>query len=268
MTDGSAASGQGPAGTLLADLKRQWWRAYGLARSLRLYWANPLQLRRMRRFYAGFVAPGQLCFDIGAHAGNRAWTFAKLGARVVAVEPQPLFHRLLSLLFRGQPAVTLLPVAVGAQPGSVELVIASATPTVTTASSGFRAAVATVPSFAWVEWDERLSVPMLTLDQLIERHGLPDFVKIDVEGMEAEVLAGLTRRVAAISFEFVPAHDDAARACIERLTALGDYEFNVSLGESMVMELDRWCRPRAMLAWLEQRDPAGPSGDIYARLVA
>ena len=221
----------------------------------------------MRHFYAGFVGPGQLCFDIGAHAGTRAWTFAKLGARVVAVEPQPVFHRLLVWLFRGRPSVTLLPVAVGAAPGTVDLVIASATPTVTTACTGFLEAVASVPSFARVEWNERIRVPVLTLDQLVERHGRPDFIKIDVEGMEPEVLAGLSRQVAVVSFEFIPAHRSAARACIERLTALGSYQYNVSLGESMAMEFRHWCRPAVMLAWLDGRDADGPSGDIYARLV-
>ena len=74
-------------------------RALGLARSLAIYHAIPLRQKRMRRLYAGFVGSGDLVFDIGAHAGNRVRGFASLGCRVVALEPQPDFARLLRVLF-------------------------------------------------------------------------------------------------------------------------------------------------------------------------
>jgi FkbM family methyltransferase len=240
--------------------------AYGLGRSLWMYWGSPRQLARLRRFYGGLVRPGDLCFDIGAHVGNRTLTFAGLGARVVAVEPQPLFAGFLRRLCARRPAVTVLPVAVGAAPGMVDLVISRATPTVTTASAGFLEAVAAVPSFAWVKWDDRVAVPVTTLDALIATHGVPAFVKIDVEGMEPEVLAGLSRPLPLVSFEFVPAHRDAALRCVARLEALGRYRFNVSLGESMAWTFPAWQDAGAVAAWLAARPATGDSGDVYARL--
>ena len=90
---------------------RHW---YGLLRSIAIYYANPFKLRQMRGFYAQFMQPGDLCFDIGAHVGNRLWVWTKVGARVVGVEPQPLCLQLLQRWYGRHPQVTLVGEAVGA----------------------------------------------------------------------------------------------------------------------------------------------------------
>jgi hypothetical protein len=121
----------------------------------------------------------------------------------------------------------------------------------------FIAETTRVPSFAWVDWSGRLEVPVTTLDALIEAHGEPAFAKIDVEGMEHEVLAGLSRPLRALSFEFVPSSMSSALASLERLEALGRYRFEVSLGEEMRL------RPRPVggraddAGWLTTREPEG-----------
>src|SRR5713226_3688386 len=92
-------------------------RAYGLARSVLIYRANLLKRQRARVFYRRFVRAGDLCFDIGAHLGDRAAHFLSLGARVVAVEPQPLLMKALKRRFGGDPRVTLVAAALGAAPG-------------------------------------------------------------------------------------------------------------------------------------------------------
>ena len=70
-------------------------RTFGIVRSVVTYYGIPLRARRLRRFYSQFVTSGSLCFDVGAHAGNRVRCWLQLNARVVAIEPQPDFVRLL-----------------------------------------------------------------------------------------------------------------------------------------------------------------------------
>ena len=58
-------------------------------RSLRIYYGDRRRAAAMDRLYGNFVRPGDLVFDVGAHVGDRVASFRRLGARVVAVEPQP-----------------------------------------------------------------------------------------------------------------------------------------------------------------------------------
>ncbi|NBW88000.1 MAG: FkbM family methyltransferase, partial [Planctomycetia bacterium] len=75
----------------------------------------------MRSFYAQFLTASSLCFDVGANMGNRTKIFRRLGARVVAVEPQANCLAVLHRAFAEDPGVTVLAEAAGAAPGTATL---------------------------------------------------------------------------------------------------------------------------------------------------
>jgi FkbM family methyltransferase len=240
-------------------------QAVGLARSLAIYHAIPLRQWRMRRLYAQFIEPGDLVFDIGAHIGNRARAFHALACRIVAVEPQPALAHLLRSGFALRGRVEVVEVAVGETEGVVELLISDRTPTVTTAIPVWLQARQQGPDFAQVDWNRSIQVRLTTLDELIRHHGLPSFIKIDVEGAEAAVLAGLDYTVPALSFGYLPRALDLVRSCANRLSVLGYYRFNWSPGESYRLASRHWLSIEELLAGLS--NPAvRVSGDVYAVL--
>ena len=241
---------------------RQW---LGLARSLAIY-AAPWRQPGLRRLYRPFIEPGSLVFDIGAHLGDRSLAFAALGARVVALEPQPGLRRLLAWRLRRWRDVAVSAEAVGAEPGRARLALSDRHPTLATLDADWRATIVRHnPGFAAVAWEREVEVAVVSLETLIARYGAPAFCKIDVEGAEAAVLAGLGRPLPALSFEYVSGGLDRARACIERLQALGDYRFNATIGERRRMVVADWRSPAWMLEWLEANAARAGSGDIYAR---
>jgi FkbM family methyltransferase len=240
----------------------------GLVRSFIVYW-RPGRQRGLRRLYAPFVGEGDLVFDVGAHLGDRSVAFASLGARVVALEPQPLVARWLRRILRGHERVEVRAEAVGARRGTQRLAISARNPTVSTMSATWRASAGDAnPGFRSVRWEHSIEVPVVTLDDLIAEYGVPRFCKIDVEGWEAEALAGLTRALPALSVEFVAGQLDVAAACVRRLRDLGRYEFNVVLGERRDFAPAGWRSADAMLAWLAAGAGGASSGDVYARLHA
>ena len=251
------------------SLRERLDRRLGLWRSLLVYHGIPWRAWQLRRFYRRFVPDGGLAFDVGAHTGNRLSTFLDLGARVVAVEPQPELVALLQRRFAQHPRVSLWAGALGRAPGEATLMSSPRTPTVATLSTDFVGRAGASEAFRGVRWQPGPTVPVTTLNALIAEHGTPDFVKIDVEGFELEVLLGVSQPLPALSFEFVPALRDVAIACIDRLEDLagqGRYRYAVSLGEQLRLLQPQGLSAAHMRAWLQQLPEQARSGDVHAWL--
>ena len=237
----------------------------GVARSFLTYYAIPFRLARLQRFFRPLLKAGDLAFDLGAHAGNHVHAWIRLGAHVIALEPHPGFFRWLQRLYGRHPRVTLLPLAVGASPGMADLLVSRLNPTVSTLSPDWRDEVRKAPSFAGVRWETSVPVEVTNLDALIDRFGVPAFCKIDVEGLEADVLSGLSMPLPCLSFEYLPPALDRARQCLERLEGLADYAFNWSIGERHRWAHPEWVDGASVRGFFQSLRPGGRSGDIYAR---
>ena len=237
--------------------------ARATVRSFRIYYGNRARAAAMDRLYRSFIQPGDLVVDVGAHVGDRVASFRRLGARVVAVEPQRAMAMVLRLLYGYRRFVSIEEVAIGREPGRARLMINADNPTVSSVSPAFVDAARDAPGWEAQRWTSSADVAVTTLDALIEKHGRPTFIKLDVEGFEAEALQGLSRSVRALSFEFTTIQREVALACIERCSVLGYTRFNAALGESQTL-VDGWMNATDIARWLIELPQSANSGDIYA----
>jgi FkbM family methyltransferase len=208
-----------------------------------------------------FVQPGELCFDIGAHAGDLTAVMVRAGARVIAVEPQPALVDLLGARFDGNSNVTVVAAGVAAQPGTATLSICRQAPALSTFKQHWKTG-----RFRDRCWDEEVDVTLYTLDQLVAWFGVPAFTKIDVEGSELDILTGLSQPLPALCFEFACEFMEHSERCVERLLTLGDYRFNYSRDLEFRFLSRRWLSGRELMATMARESGRFFCGDIWADL--
>jgi FkbM family methyltransferase len=217
------------------------------------------------RFYRQLVPPRGLCFDIGANIGNRLASFRRLGFRVVALEPQSKCFSTLQTSYGRDSDVILLKKAVGTAPGTASMMI-SETNTLSTLSTEFIKKTTESGRFKDVNWSSEEEVQMVTLDQLVKEYGAPDFVKIDVEGYELEVVRGLSSPLKMISLEWAPEMTDRAIACLDHLSGLGPVSYNLSFGEGMRFARKEWMNEQEVKMLLNLlQEQFELFADIYVR---
>lgn len=236
----------------------------GLLRSKLIYEHFPGRRQRMTSFYRSLVKPGQLCFDVGAHLGNRTAVLAALGCKVVAVEPHPYLAAYLRKKFAGLASVVVEEVGVSATPGEATLHSSPRNLTISSFEPKWTDALRAVRADD-IAFTERHVVPTVTLTQLIARHGRPAYCKIDVEGLDSEVVESLEEPLPIISFEHLPARPAETAAALEHLERLGPYRFNFFPRETHAFRLPSPVAAAEVLAALAAVSPPSPC-DVFGLL--
>ena len=207
-----------------------------------------------------------LIFDIGANIGDHTDIFRHVCKQVICVEPDATNYRILKARFPGK-RVTILRKAVSDKNGIAEFHIESEGSAYNTLSEKW---VTILEDKDLTRYDrptkfvDTVQVETVTLDNLIQQYGKPDFIKIDVEGFELAVIKGLTQAVPLIAIECnLPEFLDETLAIIAYLNNLDNrYVFNY--GGEHQFYLDEYVPAEKMLEIIRTTDFRFL--ELYARL--
>lgn len=166
--------------------------------------------------------PGSWTIDVGANIGVVSGQLAsRTNAPVWALEPLPRnVARLVALANDNHLPIEVIPVAAGAVDGEATLRLWGA------GGSGWASITA-----SWVN-AATMTVPLRSIDSLVAERGAPgrlSLIKIDVEGFEAQVLAGARETLAAhrprlyVEFndEILRDAGSSSQELLERCAAMG-----------------------------------------------
>ena len=219
------------------------------------------QRRGQVRFYQALLEGfrgGDLIFDIGANVGEKSDVFLRIGARVLAVEPDIRAQEILRakfLKYRLSPKpVTIVRKAVSDRIAVGTMWVDGPGSALNTLSQKWVDALRENretherfdPNLDALEFASRKQVETTTIEQLITEHGSPFFIKIDVEGHELNTLRGLRRPVPCLSFEVnLPEFRGEAMQCLDLLRELStEGRCNYTADCSRGLFLERWVDPR------------------------
>ena len=218
----------------------------------------------MRKFYRQFIKPGDLCFDIGASVGIFSETFLDLGAKVIAVEPVDENFNHLNERLKTNADFHAIQAAVSSVSGITQI-HRSTHLDLSTLDQNF---VKFNEDQFQTKWTDTQIVQLTTLEELIKKHGLPDFCKIDVECHEKEVLLGLNSVITMISFEYLFPFKNKALECIERISELSpNTVYNYSLYEFFELENDKWLDKHSFISCVKELSQKHWTGDIFCKLL-
>lgn len=249
----------------------------GLYRRLRtsniheLYWriankASIVAREKQLEFYRRLLIelrPGDLIFDVGANEGFKTDLFLRLGAKVIAIEPDEtnqliLQERFCRLRLVRKP-VTIVDKAVSDSSTVETMWIDGPGSAVNTLSQKWANVLKANKArhrygHCGLDFRRYKTVETTTLEELISIYGVPIFIKIDVEGYELNVLRGLQRSVPYLSFEVnLPEFREEGLQCIETLRHIAAAgTFNYATDCEQLLALENWLPADEFLPVLRQ----------------
>lgn len=195
---------------------------------------------RAESFLRPFVAAGALCFDVGANVGQVSGVLLRLGARVVAVEPNPDAVLALRLAFGWTRRLRVVRAAVTDRPGTSTLYRGAESPLSTTAERMREWVREVDPVIAGSRWTNSIAVDATTMDRLASEYGSPAFAKVDVEGGEPEVLRGMSFAPRLVQFEYVPSLGSDLTECVRRFGELAGSDASGSVSPANQYSPGAW----------------------------
>lgn len=207
-------------------------------------------------FYQSFLPlndTNKLIFDVGANKGNKIKAFLQMGFTVIAFEPEKKSLETLQWRYKNNNKVSIVPVGISDKEGMLTMHITQARSGYNTFSNEWVESLEDKTANRWKKkhiYKQSYEVQVKTLDQMINKYGLPLFIKIDVEGFELQVLKGLHTLPRYLSFECnLPEFKNKTIEILNHIELINkNIEYNFSVQDKPLNK--HWITPQEMLSFI------------------
>lgn len=184
-----------------------------------------------------------LIFDIGGNRGKMTNVFSEKSVKVIVFEPNPKLVTLLNNNFQ-TPDVIIDNRAISDTKGFKTFNISNAD-TISTFS------------YQWIEnsrftgkykWDKTIEVETLTLSDAINEYDIPDYIKIDTEGHEYDILINFHQLLpnTIFSFEWAEEQKDKIKKILNHMYSLGYTKYSYTYGDKILFDEE--------ISWVEYQN--------------
>lgn len=221
-----------------------------------------------KRVGADIYIPPEVNFiyDIGANKGDYTYRYLKKSKKVLSIEPQKHLYLLLIVrFFRNilQRQLTVKKIAISDKKGTADFFLPEKWHQLGTISKEYTQE----SRFKDMNWNKVKQVKTTTLDDLIEKYGMPQYIKIDIEGNEIKALDGLHSFPKILSLE---ANIDDYSKIVDMLEIVSkNYKyFNFIKETSTTLEFDNAIELQQLKKFLKnyKNEYTHAWGDIYCYL--
>jgi FkbM family methyltransferase len=203
-----------------------------------------------------------LCFDIGANIGK--WSEANISKfdKIIAVEASPITY---AELYKNINNDNIIPLNYAICDNNNEDITFyhSDCDVISTLNKDWLANEKS--RFNNKNKFKEIIVKTTTLDDLIQRYGVPELIKIDVEAAEYECIKSLTQKVNLLCFEWASELNDITFNCLNYLTKLGFTKFHIQYEDKYTYEPDRFSEVNDVINALKKTTPKKEWGMIWCK---
>ena len=168
--------------------------------------------KRIRNFLINTNLKINTIFDVGSNNGDYSLLFNQIypSAEIFAFEPNPYLTEIAIIKTKKFQNIKIIQKAAGNLNSSTTLNIdQNSSLTTSLAVTNKNSTTHKIKKFLYGNKEKKVTtIKIIKLDSFIKNNNCPDFVKIDVEGFEEEVLKGLTNNLKNIKLVMIEFHFD------------------------------------------------------------
>jgi len=202
-------------------------------------------------------------FDIGANIGKWSLSNINICDKIIAVEASPTtFNNLINNIGNNNKIVCLNYAVCNSSEEYITFYDSQAD-TLSTINKDW---LDSADSRFYKQFSyNAIQCKTITIDKLIQEYGMPDLIKIDVEGGELECLSSLSQKVENLCFEWASETNQITFNCIDYLKTLGYTGFSVQLEDNYNYRPKVYTNSNLVKNFLEQTTPKKEWGMIWAK---